>query len=101
MSDFDTLIAEFVADLQASAGLELEQAKAFAVQYGVKVAQWTQEANAASAAGDNELAESKRASIEQVKDAAILELATFGVERTDATEKAILTAFNKLMIAAL
>jgi hypothetical protein len=97
MSDLDPIINDFVKDLQASAGMTLEQAKAYALQWGVKVAQWKQQANAAALAGDTDLANSKLASIEQAKDGEILDLATFGVERTDATEKAVLAAVNKLI----
>lgn len=96
-SDFDEILAPFVADLQSSAKMELDKARAFATQYARLVVLWTQQANAAEVEGNPDLAASKRMSVEHVKNAAILDLATFGVERTNATETLVLAAFDKVI----
>lgn len=94
-NDFSDLLNDLAKDIAAEARIAIDDAKKLLANVGPLVLRWEQEARAAEAAGDDELAASKRTSIRHIRAAAVLDIAQHSVVAQDKLERAILTAFDR------
>lgn len=94
-NEFEDILKGLAQDISAEAKITLDDARRLLLHTGPLALQWEQQARAAEAAGETKLAQSKRKSIEAIKHAAVLEIATHSIIALDKVERAILAAFDR------